>query len=123
MRRIRAALRIRLWADEYKMPIYVSENGMACIDTIAADGKVHDADRINYLNRYLGSLEKAIESGADVRGYFVWSFLDNFEWALGYDRRFGIVYVDYETQERIVKDSAQWYSEVIKTNGENLVSK
>ena len=106
--------------DEYKIPIYVSENGMACIDTVSPDGEVHDADRVNYINSYIKTLGEAIDDGADVRGYFVWSFMDNFEWALGYDRRFGIVYVDYETQERIVKDSAKRYAEIISANGTNL---
>ncbi len=106
--------------DRYNVPIYVSENGMACHDTVSLDGKVHDPNRIDYLNRYLLKLGEAIDEGADVRGYFVWSFMDNFEWADGYDPRFGIVYVDYKTQARIIKDSAEWYSKIIETNGKDL---
>lgn len=108
--------------ERYNMPIYVSENGIACHDTVSLDGRVHDPNRIDYLNRYLLKLGEAIDEGADVRGYFVWSFTDNFEWAEGYEPRFGIVYIDYKTQTRIIKDSAEWYSEVIKTNGESLNS-
>lgn len=106
--------------ERYSMPIYVSENGMACHDAVSLDGKVHDPNRIDYLNRYLLKLGEAIDEGADIRGYFVWSFMDNFEWAEGYDPRFGIVYVNYETQERIVKDSGLWYAKVIETNGKSL---
>lgn len=106
--------------EKYNMPIYVSENGMACHDAVSLDGKVHDPNRIDYLNRYLKKLEEAIDEGADIRGYFVWSFMDNFEWAEGYNERFGIVYVDYENQNRIVKDSGYWYSKVIETNGNIL---
>lgn len=106
--------------DRYNMPIYVSENGMACHDAVSLDGKVHDSNRIDYLNRFLLKLKEAIDEGAAVRGYFVWSFMDNFEWAEGYDPRFGIVYVDYETQKRIIKDSGYWYAKVIETDGKSL---
>lgn len=106
--------------ERYKKPLIISENGKSCLDTIAADGKVHDESRINYLNGYLSGLKKAVEEGVDVRGYFLWSLLDNFEWAYGYSERFGIVHVDYETQKRTIKDSAYFYSDVIKTNGDNL---
>lgn len=106
--------------ERYNLPLYVSENGMACHDAVSLDGEVHDPNRVDYLNRYLLKLSEAIDEGADVRGYFVWSLTDNFEWALGYDPRFGIVYVDYKTQERIMKDSAKWYSKVIETNGDAL---
>ena len=77
-------------------------------------------DRIDFLHRYLLELGKAIEEGTPIRGYLQWSFLDNFEWSSGYDERFGIVYVDYRTCERIPKESAAWYADVIATNGENL---
>ncbi len=100
--------------DRYKLPIYITENGMSAHDCVSLDGKVHDPNRIDYLNRYLNELEKAANDGVDIRGYFLWSFMDNFEWADGYSERFGIVHVDYETQKRIVKDSGLWYKEWIK---------
>jgi beta-glucosidase len=106
--------------ERYKLPIYITENGMANADTISLDGKVHDPQRIDYLNRYLLELKKAIKDGIDVRGYFLWSLLDNFEWSEGYRSRFGLVYVNYQNQKRILKDSAYWYSSVIKENGKNL---
>jgi len=106
--------------ERYKKPLIISENGKSCLDTVSADGKVHDESRISYLNGYLSGLKKAFEEGVDVRGYFLWSLLDNFEWAYGYSERFGIVHVDYETQKRTIKDSAYFYSDVIKTNGDNL---
>ena len=97
--------------ERYKLPIFITENGMAGNDVVSLDGKVHDPNRIDFLNRYLNELERACNDGVDVCGYFLWTFLDNFEWARGYNDRFGIVYVDYETQERIPKDSAYWYKE------------
>lgn len=99
----------RFLYERYKLPIYITENGMSAHDTVSLDGKVHDPNRIDFLHRYLLALEKATEDGVDIGGYFLWSFMDNFEWANGYTDRFGIVYVDYETQERIAKDSAYWY--------------
>ena len=110
----------KLLFDRYKKPIYITENGMACHDTISLDGKVHDPNRIDYINRYLLEMKKAVDEGIEVDGYFAWSFCDNFEWGEGYNERFGLVYIDYETQERIIKDSGCWYKEVIDTNGENL---
>ena len=101
----------------YGLPIYISENGLSCNDIEFMDGKVHDPKRIDFLHRYLTELAKSIADGADVRGYLHWSFLDNFEWASGYDERFGIIYVDYPTQRRIPKDSAAWFAKVIETNG------
>jgi beta-glucosidase len=98
-------------------PIYITENGAAFKDTVSSDGQVHDPERINYIRDHLAEVRKAMEDGVDVRGYFVWSLLDNFEWHHGYSKRFGITYVDYETQKRIVKDSGKWYSNVIKQNG------
>jgi len=99
----------------YKLPaIYVTENGASYDDT--PEGKtVHDEERKSYLKSHVAAVLQAKDEGVPVQGYFVWSFLDNFEWALGYSRRFGIVYVDYETQERIVKDSGLWYSELART--------
>ncbi|MEN6472118.1 MAG: GH1 family beta-glucosidase [Clostridiaceae bacterium] len=104
----------------YGLPMYITENGQACNDRIFLDGQVHDPDRIDYLHRYLLELKKGIEEGAPVKGYLQWSFLDNFEWSAGYSERFGIVYVDYPAQRRILKDSARFYAEVIKSNGKCL---
>ncbi len=106
--------------ERYGKPIIITENGMACHDFIHLDGKLHDSSRIDYIHRYLKNLKRAAENGVPVDGYFVWSFMDNFEWGHGYKERFGIVFVDYQTQQRTVKDSALWYKSVIETNGENL---
>ncbi|MCB9866330.1 MAG: beta-glucosidase [Phycisphaerales bacterium] len=103
--------------ERYRLPIYITENGCAAMDWVHADGAVHDAPRVDYLCRHLLALRRAIADGADVRGYFHWSILDNFEWAEGYRMRFGLVYVDYATLERIPKDSYRWYQQVIRTNG------
>ena len=103
--------------QRYGLPMYITENGQSANDRIFRDGKVHDLDRIDYLHRYLTQLSEGIAQGAPVRGYFQWSFLDNFEWAEGYDERFGLVYVDYPSQRRIPKDSAYWYAQVMRTNG------
>ncbi|MBQ3563435.1 MAG: beta-glucosidase [Clostridia bacterium] len=102
------------------IPIYFTENGMAGSDVISLDGKVHDPNRIDFIHRYLKELSEAIDMGANVKGYFQWSLLDNFEWSNGYRDRFGIVYVDYPTGNRIIKDSGYWYKDVIASNGENL---
>ena len=104
----------------YACPIYITENGLSCNDKVYLDGQVHDADRIDFLTRYLRCLSQCIEEGVDLRGYLQWSFLDNFEWSSGYSERFGIVYVDYATGQRIPKDSARWYRQVIQSNGEIL---
>ena len=105
--------------ERYHKPIYITENGMACHDTISLDGKVHDPNRIDFLARYLGQLKRAAEE-IDLRGYFQWSLMDNFEWEKGYKGRFGLVYVDFMTQDRILKDSAYWYRDVIRNNGRDL---
>lgn len=102
--------------ERYRKPIYITENGMACHDTVSQDGKVHDPNRIDFLARYLKNLKRAVE--IDIRGYFQWSLMDNFEWDKGYAERFGIIYVDFETQERIWKDSAYWYRDLIRRNGD-----
>ena len=104
----------------YKLPIYITENGLSTHDWVSLDGKVHDPNRIDFLHRYIKGLKEGAEAGADVRGYFQWSLMDNFEWAKGYNPRFGMIYVNYQTQERILKDSAYWYKDLINTNGENL---
>ena len=106
--------------ERYKTPFIISENGMSCHDFVSLDGKVHDPNRQDYMHRYLRELRRAAADGVDVRGYFAWSLMDNFEWAYGYSERFGLVYVDYETQKRTIKDSARWYAGVIAANGENL---
>ena len=86
---------------------------------VTEDGKVHDPNRIDFLARYLHEL-KRVAGEIDLRGYFHWSLMDNFEWAKGYSERFGLVYVDYRTQERILKDSAYWYRDIIQKNGQQL---
>ena len=111
---------IKHYTKRYKLPMYITENGLSCHDWVSLDGKVHDPNRIDFLHRYLKGLKKAAEDGCDVMGYFQWSFMDNFEWAKGYNPRFGMVFCDYPSQKRIPKDSAYWYKEVIETNGENL---
>ncbi|MEU8349552.1 GH1 family beta-glucosidase [Streptomyces sp. NPDC048845] len=98
------------------LPLLVTENGAAYEDAPDADGVVHDPERIAYLHAHLDATRQAITDGADVRGYFLWSFMDNFEWAYGYAKRFGIVRVDYDTQTRTPKSSAHWYSRVARTN-------
>ena len=106
--------------ERYGLPIMITENGCACTDSVHLDGKVHDPQRIDFLKRYIRAFYKAGEDGIPLVGYTHWSFMDNFEWADGYDPRFGLVYVNYQTQERTLKDSAYWYKEVIETNGESL---
>jgi beta-glucosidase len=93
-------------------PIYVTENGAAYVDQVEAN-RVHDPERTSYLERHIAAVGEAIERGVDVRGYFAWSLLDNFEWALGYDQRFGLVHVDFETQARTIKNSGLWYRDAI----------
>ena len=106
--------------ERYKLPIFITENGMSNVDWVSLDGKVHDPQRIDFLNRHLLELQKAAGDGVDIGGYFQWSILDNFEWTEGYKERFGLVYVDYPTQKRILKDSAYWYKDVIASNGAGL---
>jgi beta-glucosidase len=111
-----AELLLRVGREHPGLPLMVTENGAAFADAVGADGVVHDHDRIAYLAGHLDAVRRAIEAGVDVRGYFVWSLLDNFEWAWGYSKRFGIVHVDYDTLERTPKDSARWYRDVIRAN-------
>ncbi|MEM7629466.1 MAG: GH1 family beta-glucosidase [Planctomycetota bacterium] len=110
----------KLLHERYKLPVYITENGLASMDWVHTDGKVHDQGRIDFLTRYLRCLRRAVADGADVRGYFHWSIMDNFEWAEGYRMRFGLVYVDYETLERIPKDSYHWYKKLAESNGASL---
>lgn len=104
---------LRFLYERYRLPIYISENGVACNDRIYADGMVHDCDRIDFLETYLREMEHAIENGCDIRGYFHWSLMDNLEWHNGYDPRFGLIFIDFRTQKRIWKDSAGWYRDYI----------
>ncbi len=105
-------LLMRLKNDYGSLPLYITENGAAYVDVLE-DGKVHDPDRIDYLADHFEAMAEAIRRGVDLRGYYLWTFMDNFEWAYGYSKRFGIVYTDYATQQRIPKDSALWYADVI----------
>jgi beta-glucosidase len=99
---------------EYHFPAYyVTENGAAFADQLTPDGQVHDPARIDYLERHFSQGARAIQAGVAMRGYFVWSLMDNFEWAEGYTKRFGLIYIDYATQKRVFKDSAQWYRDWI----------
>ena len=109
----------RFLYERYRKPIYITENGMSCHDVVSIDGKVHDPNRTDFLARYLKELKRAAGE-IDLRGYFHWSFMDNFEWEKGYSERFGLVYVDYQTQQRMKKDSAYWYRDVIRNNGAKL---
>ncbi len=103
---------VRIARDYCPPPIYITENGCACADVLEGDA-VHDSGRVDFLARHLEALRAAIALGADVRGYFHWSLLDNFEWDSGYAKRFGLIYVDYATQRRVLKDSARWYAAYI----------
>jgi beta-glucosidase len=119
----RGLTEILLWVKEQAgdVPLYVTENGAAFYDPPAAEnGRIDDPLRCSYLRRHIGAVGDAIAGGADVRGYFVWSLLDNFEWSAGYSKRFGLVHVNYATQERTVKASGRYYADVIRTNGEQL---
>lgn len=110
----------RLLGERYGLPMLITENGLSCCDKVYLDGNVHDADRIDFLARYLRALAQGIAAGADVRGYFHWSLLDNFEWHSGYGERFGLVYLNYATGGRLPKDSAAWYGRIAATNGQTL---
>ncbi len=110
-------LLLRVGREHPGLPLYISENGSAWADTVDADGAVHDPERVAYLRAHLAAVHDAITAGADVRGYFAWSLMDNFEWATGYSMRFGIVRVDYDTQLRTVKDSGRLYAAVAAANG------
>jgi beta-glucosidase len=110
-------LLLRVHRDYPGVPLMITENGAACADEPATDGVVHDADRIDYLRGHLTAVHDAISQGVDVRGYYCWSLMDNFEWAWGLSKRFGLVHVDFDTRERTLKDSAWWYRGVIARNG------
>ncbi|MFD3260725.1 GH1 family beta-glucosidase [Paenibacillus lentus] len=110
----------KFFHERYGVPIVITENGLSSMDWVSLDGKVHDTQRIDFLHRYLQEYRRAAADGVDVRGYFCWSFMDNFEWAEGYNERFGLVHVDYRDGTRTVKESGHWYRNVIESNGENL---
>ena len=111
---------IRFFHERYGVPVMVTENGMANPDVVSADGAVHDPERIEFMQEYLGEMKRAVEEGIPVLGYQHWSIMDNFEWAEGYGPRFGLIHVDFETQKRTIKDSGLAYAEIIRTNGETL---
>lgn len=110
----------KFYYERYRVPIVVTENGLSNPDWVAADGQVHDPQRIDYLHRHLRELHRAVQDGVPVEGYFQWSLLDNFEWAEGYRERFGLIFVDYANQKRIPKDSYYWYKDIVAGNGEAL---
>ena len=108
-------LLIRIKSEYTKLPLYITENGAAFDDKVTEDNKVHDIERINFVKAHLKVIQRFIEDGGNLKGYYLWSLMDNFEWSFGYSKRFGMVYVNYDTQERIMKDSALWYKEVINS--------
>ncbi len=110
-------LLIRIKRDYENIPIYITENGIHLKDKLTKDNKVHDIKRIEYLEEHIKKAWEAIRDGVKLKGYFLWSLIDNFEWTYGYSRRFGIVYVDFKTLKRILKDSAYFYRDVIRNNG------
>ena len=105
---------VRLTREYPPTPLAVTENGAAFPDEIAADGAVHDPERLAYLQAHVGACRQAIAAGVPLRGFFAWSLMDNFEWAWGYTKRFGLVYVDFDTQERIIKDSGRWFANLAR---------
>ncbi len=110
----------RYLAERYKLPIVITENGMSCHDWVDLEGDVKDPQRIDFTRRYLRELRRAVADGVDVRGYFHWTLMDNFEWQEGYRQRFGLIHVDFGTLKRTPKQSYHWYREVIASNGGNL---
>jgi beta-glucosidase len=108
---------VRLHEEYARIPLYVTENGRAVHDYVDPEGEVDDEERVAFLDAHFRAAHEVLERGVDLRGYMVWSLLDNFEWAEGYSKRFGIVFVDYGTQRRVPKASARWYSEIIRENG------
>ena len=110
----------RFLHERYKLPLVITENGMASHDWPCLDGKVHDSFRIDYTSRYLQQLRRACDEGIPCLGYFHWSLMDNFEWGFGYSRRFGLIFIDFQTQKRILKDSSAWYQETIRSHGNCL---
>jgi beta-glucosidase len=110
-------LLIRVRHEYTDLPLYVTENGAATEDYVTPDGEVHDPERIDYIDGHLRAVHQAMDAGVNVRGYFVWSLMDNFEWARGYAKRFGLTWVDFGTGQRTPKQSYHWYRELVKANG------
>ena len=111
---------IRFFHERYALPIMVTENGLCDDDLTVTDDRIPDEKRVNYISEYLGNVKRAVDEGIPVLGYQYWSLMDNFEWAEGYTPRFGIIHVDFDTQKRILKDSAYVYKRIIDTNGSGL---
>lgn len=114
-----AMYELLMWIQDIYQPkrIIITENGVACNDWLCPDGHVYDPQRKDYLERYLQAIHRAIETGVNIEGYYYWCFTDNFEWAWGKSRRFGLIFLDYDTQQRIMKESAEWYADLIRHNG------
>jgi beta-glucosidase len=110
-------LLLRVWKEYGHQRMFVTENGVPVPDQVDSDGHVHDRARIQYLRDHLAQVRRAMDEGVPVKGYFVWSVLDNFEWDLGYQMRFGLVHVDDDTQQRVVKNSGWWYRDLIRASG------
>ena len=110
-------LLLRLHRDYPVPPLYVTENGGAFKDRLV-NGQVHDAERTDYLLRHIAAVAQAMRQGVNMAGYMVWSLMDNFEWTFGYEKRFGIVHVDFETQKRTLKDSALWYQSFLENQND-----
>ena len=107
----------RVGRDYPGVPLYITENGCAIADEKGDDGAVHDPIRVDFLDGYFRAAHRALTEGVDLRGYFVWSLLDNFEWSFGYSKRFGIVHVDFATQHRIIKASGRFFAACARANG------
>jgi len=107
----------RFYYERYQKPIVVTENGIPIVDMLFRDGCVHDPQRCEYIDTYLAGVERALAEGIPFEGYFYWSLMDNFEWQEGYKQRFGLIYVDYPTQRRVLKDSARHYAAIIARHG------
>jgi beta-glucosidase len=115
---------LKRYREEYGAPIvYITENGCEDFDAVIEPDRVRDEHRIQYLQHYLSELETAINAGSDVRGYFMWTMVDNFEWSSGYSHRMGFLRVDHETQKRTIKDSAFWYRDMIRNQRARSFSK
>lgn len=106
----------RFFYERYRLPVYITENGIATVD-MPDGGAVEDPARIVYIKQHLRSVLRAVDEGIPIQGYYYWSLLDNYEWRMGFTQRFGLIYVDYDTQKRTMKSSARWYRDVIRSNG------
>ena len=106
----------RLSKDAPGLALFITENGCAAEDYVNPEGLVHDPERVRYLHQHLAAAARAVADGVNLAGYYVWSLLDNFEWGWGYQKRFGIIFVDFGTQRRILKSSARFYADVVRAN-------